>query len=119
MSILTVQIYKNGRTFYKCLILKENIRMKSKKFLLMIVSVGIAAGFMSGCASHPNQTAPVSSCTAPSFCKTPVRVKIKRVAVSECPKRVKTVVYKGVCDHCDNFPVSVRENSCCVPGGCK
>ncbi|GEM_PF-2717824 len=93
--------------------------MKSKKFLFMIVSIGITAGLMSGCASHPNQTAPVSSCGVPSFCKTPVRVKIKRVAVSECPKRVKTVVYKGVCNNCDNFPVSVRENSCCVPGGCR
>ncbi|NPA82037.1 MAG: hypothetical protein GXO31_05465 [Epsilonproteobacteria bacterium] len=90
--------------------------MKSKKFLLTLSSLLLAVGFMSGCAAK-KPSAP--SCGVPSFCKAPVRVKVKRVAVSECPKRVKTVVYKGVCSDCDNFPVSVRENNCCVSGGCK
>jgi len=94
--------------------------MRKKSFLLVFLSI-VAAGLMSGCAPHsPNSPKVATSCTVPDFCKAPVRVKIKRVAVSECPKRVKTVVYKGICKTCNNnFPVSVREHSCCVSGGCK
>jgi len=89
--------------------------MKIRKLMLTILSVFAIAGFMSGCAQKLAQ----SKCEVPSFCKPQVRVKVKKIAVSECPKEVKTVVYKSICKDCENYPVSVRKNSCCTPGGCK
>jgi len=91
--------------------------MKIKKLILTGASALIVAGLMGGCAQKP-----VAKCGVPDFCKpeAQVRVKIKKVPVSECPKRVKTVVYKGICKNCNNdFPVTVRENSCCQEGACK
>ena len=35
------------------------------------------------------------------------------VYVSECPKEVKTVVYKGVASDNDSFPVTVRQDNKC------
>ncbi len=92
--------------------------MKITKLLLFGVSALAVASLMSGCAQKPAQAA----CDTPDFCKpqVKVKVKIKKVPVSECAKRVKTVVYKGICKHCNgNFPVSVRENSCCEEGACR
>ncbi|NWF66763.1 MAG: hypothetical protein HXX81_04760 [Campylobacterales bacterium] len=46
-------------------------------------------------------------------------IKYYTTDVSECPLKHKTVVYKGICGDCQDFPVTVRENSCCVDGGCR
>ncbi len=90
--------------------------MKIGKLVLMGISALVVAGIMGGCAQKPVQ----AKCGVPDFCKPQVRVKIKKIPVSECPKRVKTVVYKGICKNCnDDFPVSMRENSCCQEGACR
>ena len=89
--------------------------MRIRKLMLTILSALAVAGLMSGCAQKPIQ----AKCGVPDFCKPTVRVKVKKVAVSECPKEVKTVIYKSVCKDCNNYPVSVRKNNCCTQGGCK
>ena len=73
----------------------------------------MVAGFMFfGCSAH-------QSC-ATSFCNTPAATKsvVKKVRVSQCARRIKTVVYNDICRGCE-YPVSVRENNCCFIGGCK
>ncbi len=73
----------------------------------------IIAGFMFfGCSAHQN--------CATSFCSAPAPTKrvVKKIKVSECPRRIKTVVYNDICRGCE-YPVSVRENNCCFIGGCK
>ena len=80
--------------------------MKKTAFLLFGCSIVLV---FSGCATK--------KCTIPT-CNKPVPVKVKRIRVSECPREVKTVVYKDICDGC-NYPVTVRKNNCCTTGGCR
>ncbi|NPA82035.1 MAG: hypothetical protein GXO31_05455 [Epsilonproteobacteria bacterium] len=81
------------------------------KIILLVFLIGF---LVSGCAVKRD-------CRA-SFCNTPTQTAsktvIKKVGVSECPRRVKTVVYNDICTGC-KYPVSVRENNCCAIGGCK
>jgi len=53
------------------------------------------------------------------LCDDKAEIKFVQKEVSECPLKHKTVVYKGICHDCEDFPVTVRENSCCIDGGCK
>ena len=80
---------------------------------LIFLSGFLIGTFMIGCS------APKKQCSA-AFCHKGVvkRTVIKKIKISECPRRIKTVVYNDICSKC-KYPVSVRENNCCSKGGCR
>ena len=75
---------------------------------------------MSGCANKapkPPKLVKKSPCCYENHYSKAV-VKVEKKYIKECPKRVKTLIYKDVCTDCNNFIVTVREKNCCENGGC-
>ncbi len=89
--------------------------VKVKRALTFLSFFLFAAFSLNGCSAVQN-----GKCA--SFCDknyyAAKRSVVKKVKVSECARRVKTVVYNDICTKC-SYPVTVRENNCCSKGGCR
>jgi len=91
---------------------KKDGKLRVSKSLVFLI-VFLMSSILIGCS------APQKQCSASFYNHTTLKKSVvKRIRISECPRRVKTVVYNDICSKC-NYPVSVRENNCCYKGGCK
>ena len=90
--------------------------MKKTKTSVAILSCTMLF-FMSGCTHKAPKIPKKSPCCYDKHYSKP-KVKVEKKYIKECPKRVKTVIYKDVCTNCSNFVVTVREKNCCEKGGC-